>query len=130
MPQAVLENNAGKECTDREAAKFAGLGWSGLLGVESVPRSSTDYSTGRHRGRSNRRRQLAELFDHRSRTTRSRQYEKPTDTCFVMMPFANLIGGYYETIYEPAIKKAGLTPVRADTDILRPARSSIKSGQV
>lgn len=23
IPQAVLENNAGKECTDREAAKFA-----------------------------------------------------------------------------------------------------------
>src|SRR5262249_43792087 len=40
-----------------------------------------------------------------------------TDTCFVMMPFANPIGGYYTTIYEPAIKKAGLTPVRADTDI-------------
>jgi hypothetical protein len=39
------------------------------------------------------------------------------DTCFVMMPFANPIGGYYATIYEPAIKKAGLTPVRADTDI-------------
>jgi hypothetical protein len=35
-----------------------------------------------------------------------------TDTCFVMMPFANLIGGYYEAIYEPAIKKAGLTLVR------------------
>ncbi len=34
MPQAVLENNAAKECTDREAAKFAGLGWSGPLGVE------------------------------------------------------------------------------------------------
>jgi hypothetical protein len=34
-----------------------------------------------------------------------------------MMPFANPIGGYYATIYEPAIKKAGLTPVRADTDI-------------
>jgi hypothetical protein len=34
MPQAVLENNAGKECTDREAAKFASLGWSGPLGVE------------------------------------------------------------------------------------------------
>jgi len=40
-----------------------------------------------------------------------------TDTCFVMMPFANPIGGYYATIYEPAIRKAGLTPVRADTDI-------------
>jgi len=24
-----------------------------------------------------------------------------------MMPFANPIGGYYATIYEPAIKKAG-----------------------
>lgn len=34
MPQAVLENNAAKECTDREAAKFAGLGWSGPLSVE------------------------------------------------------------------------------------------------
>jgi hypothetical protein len=34
MPQAVLENNAGKECTDREAAKFAGLGWSGVWSVE------------------------------------------------------------------------------------------------
>jgi hypothetical protein len=31
------------------------------------------------------------------------------DTCFVMMPFANPIGSYYEKIYEPAIKKAGLT---------------------
>jgi hypothetical protein len=34
-----------------------------------------------------------------------------------MMPFANPIGGYYSLIYEPAIKKAGLNPVRADTDI-------------
>jgi hypothetical protein len=40
-----------------------------------------------------------------------------TDTCFVMMPFAAPLGGYYTSIYEPAIKKAGLTPVRADTDI-------------
>ena len=34
IPQGVVENNAGKECTDREAAKFAGLGWSGGLKVE------------------------------------------------------------------------------------------------
>ena len=40
-----------------------------------------------------------------------------TDTCFVMMPFAAPLGGYYASIYEPAIKKAGLTPIRADTDI-------------
>ncbi|WGT34371.1 hypothetical protein [Pseudomonas atacamensis] len=42
---------------------------------------------------------------------------KSTDTCFVMMPFANPIGSYYSTIYEPAIQKAGLTPIRADADI-------------
>ncbi len=42
---------------------------------------------------------------------------KPTDSCFVMMPFASPIGNYYELIYKPAIEKAGLTPVRADTEI-------------
>jgi hypothetical protein len=40
-----------------------------------------------------------------------------TDSCFVMMPFASPLGEYYSKIYEPAIKKAGLTPVRADDDI-------------
>ena len=39
------------------------------------------------------------------------------DTCFVMMPFASPLGNYYELIYEPAIRKAGLKPVRADDDI-------------
>ena len=34
IPQAVLENNAGKECTDREATKFAGIGWSAQIAVE------------------------------------------------------------------------------------------------
>jgi hypothetical protein len=40
-----------------------------------------------------------------------------TDSCFVMMPFANPVGGYYKTVYEPAIQKAGLKPIRADADI-------------
>lgn len=40
-----------------------------------------------------------------------------TDSCFVMMPFASPIGEYYHHVYEPAIRKAGLTPVRADADI-------------
>jgi len=39
------------------------------------------------------------------------------DTCFVMMPFADPIGGYYKSIYETAITKAGLRPIRADDDI-------------
>src|SRR5579863_10749734 len=34
IPQAVLENGAGKECTDREAAQFAGVGWGGPTVVE------------------------------------------------------------------------------------------------
>jgi hypothetical protein len=34
------------------------------------------------------------------------------DTCFVMMPFSDPFERYYEQLYEPAIKKAGLEPVR------------------
>lgn len=41
----------------------------------------------------------------------------PTDTCFVMMPFALPLGGYYENIYKPAIERAGLQPIRADAEI-------------
>lgn len=41
------------------------------------------------------------------------------DSCFVMMPFAGPIGSYYKTIYEPAIQKAGLRPLRADDDMFK-----------
>jgi hypothetical protein len=40
-----------------------------------------------------------------------------TDSCFVLMPFAPPLGNHYSLIYEPAIVKAGLKPVRADADI-------------
>lgn len=36
------------------------------------------------------------------------------DTCFVMMPFGQWMDAYYREIYVPAIKEAGLEPVRAD----------------
>lgn len=39
------------------------------------------------------------------------------DSCFVVMPFAPPLGNHYSMIYEPAIKKAGMRPVRADDDI-------------
>lgn len=39
------------------------------------------------------------------------------DACFVMMPFAAPHGEYYAQIYEPAIKKVGLKPIRADSSI-------------
>lgn len=38
-------------------------------------------------------------------------------TCFVMQPFAPPYGGYYETMFEPAIEKSGLQPIRADAEI-------------
>ena len=42
---------------------------------------------------------------------------KSSDSCFVMMPFAPPLGGYYDKIYKPAIEKAGLIPIRADNEI-------------
>ncbi len=39
------------------------------------------------------------------------------DMCFVMMPFANPIGSYYDSIYKPAIEKAKLKADRADADL-------------
>jgi hypothetical protein len=38
-------------------------------------------------------------------------------TCFVMQPFSGPLGGYYESIYRPAIEQAGLEPLRADAEI-------------
>jgi hypothetical protein len=40
-----------------------------------------------------------------------------SDTCFVVMPFSDPIGGYYDSLYKPAIEKAKLKPDRADSDI-------------
>jgi hypothetical protein len=36
------------------------------------------------------------------------------DTCFVMMPFGEWMDAYYREIYMPAIREAGMEPVRAD----------------
>lgn len=42
---------------------------------------------------------------------------KAGDSCFVMQPFAQPLGSYYDKIFKPAIEKAGLQPVRADAEI-------------
>jgi hypothetical protein len=42
---------------------------------------------------------------------------EPGSTCFVMQPFAAPLGGYYETIFKPAIEQAGMTAMRADAEI-------------
>ncbi len=218
IPQAVLENNAGKDCTDREAAAFAAIGWSGQVAVEIS--SALKYglltrpSAGRVEPTDLTRRivrpqkptdridairecvlnapLISDLYKHYRGenlpednsfliNTATETFNIPADrvaeflnvfmedleagqlledvgvgkkrvldithtpsespgvssistedhlkkvskgvsvtagdSCFVMMPFAPPIGGYYEQIYEPAIKKTGLTPVRADTEI-------------
>ncbi|MBZ5514579.1 MAG: nucleoside 2-deoxyribosyltransferase [Acidobacteriia bacterium] len=214
IPRAILEQNAGKECPDREAAKFAGIGYTGDIGVEissaikygllerpvpgtvkptditrrivrpQKPNDVTDAmreavlraplisdAYKHYRGENlpdltflaNAARDtfkvpaekvdefvsvfvetledaklLEEVGGKRrvldvtrtpdvqgSGTTAEEHLKKvskgvsvqPTDTCFVMMPFAGPLGGYYTSIYEPAIKRAGLGPIRADTDI-------------
>lgn len=56
-------------------------------------------------------------FDILKKASRQASTSISTDTCFVVMPFADPIGNYYKSVYEPAILKAGLTPIRADADI-------------
>jgi hypothetical protein len=46
-----------------------------------------------------------------AKETRIRQF---LDTCFVMMPFGQWYDRYYQDIYVPAIRDAGVEPVRAD----------------
>ncbi|HZF11596.1 MAG TPA: hypothetical protein VFE33_22635 [Thermoanaerobaculia bacterium] len=60
----------------------------------------------------------------------------PSDSCFVVMPFAAPLGLHYSLIYEPAIRKAGLKPMRADDDIFSTGKiidqvwSGIKAAKV
>ncbi len=214
IPQAVLEQNAGKECPDREAAKFAGVSYNGLIGVEissalkygllERPASGTVKPTDITRRivrpqKSNDKIDamreavlhaplISDLYKHYrgenlpdtpflvntardtyhvpadkvdlfidvflktlqeakllediggkkrivdvthtpnvegSSTIPEEQLKKVSrgvavqagDNCFVMMPFAFPLGGYYTSVYVPAIKKAGLTPIRADAEI-------------
>lgn len=211
IPGAILDQNAGRACTDREAAKFSGIGYHGPYRVEQSsaikygflsrpspgkvqltdlgkkvlrPQNPTDELAGlreavlnapkisdvykHYRGEnlpdepffgnaltdtfgipaekhdefktifleSLEDAKLTETHDQKRRVvdvsqgagiakdtaTSLPRLEKAVavqqgDTCFVVMSFADPIGGYYKTIYEPAIIKAGLRPVRADDDI-------------
>ena len=213
IPKAIIDQNAGKECSDRDAAKFVGVGFNGPFRVEissaikygllDRPQSGKIAPTDRarqairpqkpgdeiaalrqcvinaptisdvylhYRGENlpdgaffdnalvdkfgiseGQEARFKEVFleslraaqllvvdeaDQKTRVldvsedtnvhsavTRSQKQKLEKNivasgsTCFVVMPFAPPIGEYYEKIYEPAIQKAGLTPVRADADI-------------
>ncbi len=211
VPRAIIEQNAGRECTDREAAAFANIGFGGPVSVElgsaikygflertrpghvkvtdrarqavrpqnpgdeiealrqavmNAPDISTVYK--HYRGENlpdgtfftnalvdkfgipaskvtefsdvfisslksahliEQRGEKLLILDVSTETDPNianlGQRKSPSqsvkidsdDTCFVVMPFGQPIGGYFHHIYEPAIKKAGLRPVRADADI-------------
>jgi hypothetical protein len=213
IPQGVLDQNAGNQCTDREAAGFAKVGWGGPTGVEISsaikygllerpsagkvkptdlvrkilrPQQPKDRIDGlreavlqapvigdfykRYRGENLPDREFlvnaavdsfsvprdkveefieiflqtlkdAELLEEVSggkfRVVDATQPSEvssgvgeeqirklskgvtvqSTDSCFVMMPFADPLGGYYATVYQPAIEKAKLKPMRADAEI-------------
>jgi len=211
VPKAILEQNAGKACTDREAVKFAGLAYHGPSRVEissSIkygllerptagnvavtdlakkilrPQNPNDELDGLRQAVLNAptiadvykhyrgenvpdeeffrnalvdtfglpgdkvdefkelfledlsEAQLVEDVEGKKRILDVARNAEPAgapddtlkkiskgvkiehgDTCFVMMPFADPIGGYYKAIYESAITKAGLRPVRADDEI-------------
>jgi hypothetical protein len=210
IPRAIQEQNAGKICSEREAAKFVGVGFGGPFRVEVSsalkygllerkgtgqivitdlarkiirPQQTEDETIGlreaainapdigevyqHYRGENlpdaqffrnalidkfnlpedkasefesifletmreaklldehSGKRRILDISNEPSRDVNDDRLKKlgkqvsikSSDTCFVMMPFANPIGTYYSTIYEPAIQKAGLTPIRADADI-------------
>lgn len=211
IPRAIIEQNAGKECSDRDAAKYANVGFNGPFRVEIssaikygfLSRPSSGHVAVTERARQALRPQRpgddiaalrqavmsapsidevyhhyrgenlpdstffehalvdkfhipaekvrefsdifmtslksAQLLEQRDDKTRildasgSETYGEKTDSdkktapstkrlsgdesCFVVMPFVPPIGEYFKTIYEPAIQKAGLKPVRADADI-------------
>lgn len=213
IPQGILDQNAGNECTDREAAGYAKIGWTGQVGVEISsaikygllerpshgkvkptdlarkiirPQQSQDRLDGlrdavlnapvvgdfykRYRGENlpdrefllnsavdsfgvdrDKAEEFVEVFlqalkdaelledvgegkSHVLDATRpaelgsivgEQQIKKlskganvqATDSCFVMMPFAEPLGGYYAAVYQPAIDKAKLKAVRADAEI-------------
>ncbi len=213
IPQGVLDQNAGNECTDREAAGYAKIGWNGEIGVEISsaikfgllerpapgkvkptdivrkivrPQQPNDRLDGlreavlnapvisdvykRYRGENlpdaeflintavdsfnvpkERVNEFVEVFtqtlkdaelleeasggktrvldvthavdtsagvadDHLKKLSKGVTVQA-TDTCFVVMPFADPLGGYYKTVYQPAIERAKLKSVRADAEI-------------
>ena len=211
VPKAILEQNAGKPCTDREAAKFAGLAYHGPSRVEissSIkygflerptpgnvavtdlakkvlrPQNPNDELDGLRQAVLNAP-TIADVYKHyRGENVPDEEFFRNAlvdnfglpadkvdefksvfledlseaqliedvggksrildvareaelggapddtlkkiskgvkiehgDTCFVMMPFSEPIGGYYKAIYESAITRAGLRAIRADDEI-------------
>ena len=211
IPRGILDQNAGKECTDREAARFLGINYSGPFSTEissaikfgllerprkgkialsaltksilrpqeadgevkglrtavlHAPQVSDVYN--HYRGENlpdakffentlvdkfgippEKVSEFSSVFvdtlktaklieDHNGKqrvvdfsgedtpsgeqSPRLKKLEKSVtvdanDNCFVMMPFGPPHGDYYSKIYEPAIRTAGLRPVRADNEI-------------
>ena len=95
-----------------KASEFLEIFWESMRSAELIDESGE------------RPRLLASGRDepHTGGTTRPREAPNTAaegTTCFVMQPFGGHLGGYYETIFKPAIDQAGLRAVRSDDDIFR-----------
>jgi hypothetical protein len=213
IPQAILDQNAGEACTDREGASYAKVGWTGELTVEissAIKYGLLERPSPGHIKPTDLARKIVRPQDPKDKLTALRQavmnapvisdvytkyrsenlpdsqffvntlvdsFKVPSeqvgdfikvftktldeadlleqlgngklrvldvsspgdpstqageeqikklskgltvaadDACFVVMPFADPIGGYYDSIYKLAIEKAKLKPGRADADI-------------
>lgn len=65
------------------------------------------------------RRRLIDVGREQSHTRRADPSVEVKEgaTCFVMQPFTDVLGSYYDSIFRPAIEQAGLIAIRADDDI-------------
>jgi hypothetical protein len=213
IPQAILEQNTGEACTDKEGATFAKIGWTGDIGVEissaskygllerptpgkikptdlvrritrpqdpkdrlaalrqcvmNAPVISDVYTKYRSENLPDReffvnalRDSFSVPIEHIDDFVRvfteslkeadlleevgsdkfrvldvtspgdtttpvsEKEFKKLSkgvtvaadDSCFVMIPFVEPIGGYYASIYQPAIEKVKLKADRADSDL-------------
>jgi len=59
----------------------------------------------------------AGAHDHVDRDGRNPANTRSTAQPRRVSPFSGSLGGYYESIYKPAIEQAGLQPLRADAEI-------------
>lgn len=68
----------------------------------------------------------ASVITTKVKTKKRKTPKKSVGTCFILMPFKEPFGTYYNVIIEPAVQKAGLKAFRADSVFLpRPIMADI-----
>jgi hypothetical protein len=116
LPDSVFFDNA---LTDKfkippgKLSEFRAIFFDSLKTAELISDHDGKYRVIDISAESSAQEKAKETFKKLEKTTKVRT----GDTCFIVMPFADPLGSYYEKVYKPAIEKAGLTPIRADNEI-------------